>query len=341
MKPKFIGSLTAAVVMSTLGAPLAGNAQQVDPDDTNRSTVANAPGPDAAPGTADTPGASTQTAAVQASPAAVGALESFRVLPHALDQRAAATLYVRDIPVLTFLGEGEFEAQGGQLIAISSYGEPLGELTDESVAQDPVWRATAIAARLHQLTEHDNGAEAIAVRWNSDDSTYEIMAEGEALVAVGDGVMLPDTTQNPAQDALQAANRMRRLIGGADPLAVSDIEGRPQPRSRGVQVAASSRVLSQAEGMASWYGPGFHGNRSASGEVFNQNALTAAHRTLPFGTIVRVTNLNNGRDVVVRINDRGPFTGGRIIDLSRGAAQEIGLTQSGIGRVRLEILETR
>ena len=96
---------------------------------------------------------------------------------------------------------------------------------------------------------------------------------------------------------------------------------------------------SEQSGMASWYGPGFHGNRSASGEVFNQNALTAAHRTLPFGTQVRVTNLNTGQSVIVRINDRGPFSGGRIIDLSRGAASEIGMVSSGVAQVRVEVLE--
>lgn len=99
------------------------------------------------------------------------------------------------------------------------------------------------------------------------------------------------------------------------------------------------RAVSAQSGMASWYGPGFHGNRSASGEVFNQYALTAAHRTLPFGTRVRVTNLNTGQSVIVRINDRGPFSGGRIIDLSRGAAGEIGMISSGTARVRVEVLE--
>lgn len=99
------------------------------------------------------------------------------------------------------------------------------------------------------------------------------------------------------------------------------------------------QAVDEQSGMASWYGPGFHGNRSASGEVFDQNALTAAHRTLPFGTQVRVTNLNTGQSVVVRINDRGPFSGGRIIDLSRGAAGEIGMISSGVARVRVEVLE--
>lgn len=93
-----------------------------------------------------------------------------------------------------------------------------------------------------------------------------------------------------------------------------------------------------AHGAASWYGPGFHGRQTASGERFDQNAMTAAHRTLPFGTRLRVTNETNGRSVVVRVNDRGPFVGKRLIDLSRGAAERIGLIRKGIGRVRLEVL---
>ena len=91
-----------------------------------------------------------------------------------------------------------------------------------------------------------------------------------------------------------------------------------------------------AEGTASWYGPGFAGRRTASGETFRPSELTAAHRTLPFGTLVRVTNLDNGTRVVVRINDRGPFSKGRIIDLSRRAAQELDMLRSGTARVRLE-----
>jgi rare lipoprotein A len=91
-------------------------------------------------------------------------------------------------------------------------------------------------------------------------------------------------------------------------------------------------------GIASWYGPGFHGNRSASGEVYNQNAMTAAHRTLPFGTKVVVTNLNNGRSVVVRINDRGPFIRGRVIDLSAAAARALGVMQTGIAPVQVQVL---
>ena len=93
-----------------------------------------------------------------------------------------------------------------------------------------------------------------------------------------------------------------------------------------------------SEGMASWYGPGFAGRLTANGEVFDPSELTAAHRTLPFNTHVRVTNLRNGRSVVVRINDRGPFARGRIIDLSRAAAERVGMIGSGTARVRVEVL---
>jgi rare lipoprotein A len=91
-------------------------------------------------------------------------------------------------------------------------------------------------------------------------------------------------------------------------------------------------------GLASWYGPGFHGRRTANGERFNQYALTAAHRSLPMGTKVEVTNLSNGRQVEVRINDRGPYVGPRVIDLSYGTARALGMLGSGTARVRLERL---
>lgn len=92
-------------------------------------------------------------------------------------------------------------------------------------------------------------------------------------------------------------------------------------------------------GVASYYGPGFHGRRTANGETFNQNAMTAAHRTLPFGTKLKVTNLNNGQTAIVRVNDRGPYVGGRVIDLSVAAAKQIGSTHSGTAKVKLEVVE--
>ncbi|WP_170148898.1 septal ring lytic transglycosylase RlpA family protein [Microvirga aerophila] len=92
-------------------------------------------------------------------------------------------------------------------------------------------------------------------------------------------------------------------------------------------------------GQASWYGPGFHGRRTASGERFNSYDMTAAHRSLPFGTRLRVVNETNGRSVVVRVNDRGPFAHRRIIDLAKGPAQQLGLTSAGTAYVSLHRLD--
>jgi rare lipoprotein A len=91
-------------------------------------------------------------------------------------------------------------------------------------------------------------------------------------------------------------------------------------------------------GMASWYGRGTRHRRTANGERFNRLSLTAAHRTLPFGSLVRVRNLGNGKTVVVRINDRGPFSGRRLIDLSYGAGRALGMLGAGIAQVELEVV---
>jgi len=110
--------------------------------------------------------------------------------------------------------------------------------------------------------------------------------------------------------------------------AAACVPARPAP-------GGSARVGWSQTGVASWYGPGFHGRRTASGEVYDMEAMTAAHRTLPFGTRVRVENLDNGRAARVRINDRGPFVRGRIIDLSRAAARSIRMLGPGTARVRI------
>lgn len=104
---------------------------------------------------------------------------------------------------------------------------------------------------------------------------------------------------------------------------------------------ANSRETSKKKvirGQASWYGPGFHGKKTASGEIFDQGRLTAAHKTLPLGTKAKVTNLENGNSVEVEINDRGPYVGDRVIDLSRAAANALGFVESGLTLVRIEPL---
>ena len=123
--------------------------------------------------------------------------------------------------------------------------------------------------------------------------------------------------------------RFRRLLAG-----VSSIVLPTALALAAVPLDADARGAQT--GQASWYGPGFHGKKTASGERFNPRALTAAHRSWPLGTRAKVTNLANGRVVLVKINDRGPLRGGRVIDLSRAAAQQ--LAMSGTAHVRIEAL---
>ena len=337
-----------------------------------------------------------------------------KVQAHDFQGRRAATLYVRNIPVLTFLGTSSPSLKSGQAsdaIVVSNLspkpvqasskanGLAEGSTADSQFSlnqlnNDPIWRAMTIAAELNYLHQQPFDAKTITVKWNRDGhnlsnatqsaveaaqpqpeqspnlgSTHPEVpalnlaaaspsiqppnltaansggnAVGDYVIKVGDrnlvvmdtSIILPDTTKNPDQDALQATNRLRRLLGNAPPLP--EVIGKPvikkeEPRKE--QISLSGERFT---GMASWYGPGFHGNYSANGEVFNQYALTAAHLTLPFGTRVKVTNLDNGRSVIVRINDRGPYAHGRVIDLSAAAAEAIGMISSGVAPVQLDVV---
>ena len=109
----------------------------------------------------------------------------------------------------------------------------------------------------------------------------------------------------------------------------------PVPQAQEEAAPAGKPETTQV-GTASWYGPGFHGHETASGEAFDQHALTAAHRTLPLGTEAKVTNLETGQSVHVTINDRGPYVQGRQLDLSQAAAKQIGLTKQGLAKVKIE-----
>jgi rare lipoprotein A (RlpA)-like double-psi beta-barrel protein len=124
------------------------------------------------------------------------------------------------------------------------------------------------------------------------------------------------------------ALRVKAAPTGEAQIQKVDLVNAPQP--------ASKHAL---RGEASWYGPGFHGKKTASGEIYDQMKLTAAHKTLPLGTKTRVTNVENGNTVQVEINDRGPFVQGRVIDLSRAAARVLGFIQSGTAPVRLELVD--
>ncbi|HSV55223.1 MAG TPA: septal ring lytic transglycosylase RlpA family protein [Burkholderiaceae bacterium] len=148
----------------------------------------------------------------------------------------------------------------------------------------------------------------------------------------------PATAAAPAPEGVSTGDADRRLPPSAQsPQAPRKQEAAPP------EVAAASdapqRWQELARGTASWYGRRFHGRRTASGEIYDMNRLTAAHPSLPFGTVVRVRSLVNGREVDVRINDRGPHLAGRIIDLSRAAAEALGLGAAGLKGVVLSVLQ--
>lgn len=147
---------------------------------------------------------------------------------------------------------------------------------------------------------------------------------------------------------LQGGSVLPGSPGGvkAPPAEAATIDDSPAPtknnRAQGkAPRQANSRETSNKKvirGQASWYGPGFHGKKTASGEIFDQGRLTAAHKTLPLGTKAKVTNLENGNTVEVEINDRGPYVGERVIDVSRAAANALGFVESGLTLVRIELL---
>ena len=160
-------------------------------------------------------------------------------------------------------------------------------------------------------------------------------AIGPALAEDDAGVVAP-----AVRPATEAAADLPRFVPSAEPEAAFDTAFAPfdDPAIVAPPAPSDTVVDDIPDGVASWYGPGFAGRKTASGERFDPSQYTAAHRTLPFGSRVRVTR--NGRSVVVRINDRGPFHGGRVIDLSQAAAEDLGIRSAGEGRVELALLES-
>ena len=371
MKQRFWSGFSAAILTTALGTTLSCHAETKKV--TGTESEAN---PAAA--SQPSPQVSSQPDTIKVgeyqSKAGSNAQEQViaKIQTHEIAGRQAATLYLRNIPVLTFVGSTPVESNSVKEGSLSQNDNQNVETT-----VSPMARATAVAAKLNQLSRQQfdatqitvayaggnkvssSNAEALQTEANSNSNQkstilakanpntldgmlrdrYIIKINNESLVEITNQTRLPDTTNNLAEDALQATNRIRRLMGNAPPL--TDILGRPTLQSQPANLAFAPlpTIRSVLRGIASWYGPGFHGARSASGERYNQNALTAAHRSLPFGTMVRVTNLRNGLSVVVRINDRGPFTRGRIIDLSAASARIIGLTSSGVAPVSVEVLD--
>lgn len=178
-----------------------------------------------------------------------------------------------------------------------------------------------------------------------DESSKPQLADGLSMRITANGIIpeseyelqLPEPDTNLAErDAVTTdaadddiAKKTRKALSGTHkPYMVKGIRYKPMSLDE-------SSEFSQV-GIASWYGPGFHGRKTANGEVYNQNAMTAAHKRLPISSYVRVTRVSTGKSIVVRINDRGPFVGNRVIDLSYGAAKRLGIVSRGSDKVKIE-----
>jgi rare lipoprotein A len=289
---------------------------------------------------------------------------------HSIEGRQAATLYIRNIPVLTFLGStpvaNEETKVGtiGSIKGVKPYNlaasnpakvASVGNVMDvskspSSITDNPVHRASLLAAKVNQLIRDSADASQITVSWKTGEKSpqassvteqldrYTIKINGKELVEINEATQLADTTNNAAQDALQATNRLRRLIGNASP--INQIANLPKNQISLPKLPqqVAGRIRLNFKGIASWYGYDWAGRKTANGERYNPEGMTAAHRSLPMGTKVRVTNTRNGKSVVVRINDRGPYIGGRVIDLSLGAARLLGMMSSGLAPVKIEVL---
>jgi len=173
-----------------------------------------------------------------------------------------------------------------------------------------------------------------------------VLLGGSALLLSGSSALTPAFATTGRVAAPESAPSIELSIRNVEASPFTEELPLNKPAAPALPIATPSdspslerNVRSVSRGQASWYGPGFYGNRTASGEVLRRGSLTAAHRHLPFGTKVRVTNLHNGRSAVVRINDRGPFHGHRVIDLAHGAASELGVVASGTANVKLEVLQ--
>ncbi|MEB3180221.1 MAG: septal ring lytic transglycosylase RlpA family protein [Nostocaceae cyanobacterium] len=285
-----------------------------------------------------------------------------RVQPLQIQGRMAANLIVNNVPVLTFVGTTP--------ISNSSQISPTQQF---QLLNEPIMRATSVANQINQLSAYNIDPQTIKAVWQPGSSSlksstvkpntktaktkahpgrYAIAVQDQVLVEIDSATRLPDTMSDPAKDALQATNRLRTLLGNAPPL--QEISGKQinlptdrllasntfsTPATSPFRVPMGSFSIAYSDaGLASWYSFRDNGIQTASGEPYNEMDMTAAHRSLPFGTLVRVTNLQNFQSVVVRITDRGPYIQGRIIDLSTGAAHSIGMVESGVVPVQLDIL---
>ncbi len=196
------------------------------------------------------------------------------------------------------------------------------EVKKAAVASTPVAVETAAPSEGGKAELADGLNMRITATGIIPESEYELQLPKEDI-----SLAETDATKDAKDDDI-ATKARKALSGTRKPYMVNGIRYKPM----GVEETAD---FSQV-GIASWYGPGFHGRKTANGEVYNQNAMTAAHKRLPISSYVRVTRVSTGKSIVVRINDRGPFVGNRVIDLSYGAAKRLGIVNRGSDKVKIE-----
>jgi rare lipoprotein A len=145
----------------------------------------------------------------------------------------------------------------------------------------------------------------------------------------------PSAQPSSAQPPAEATPSTTRRPTSHAPVSEANDASLAEP-----SLPADTKPIATETGLASWYGPPYHSRRGSNGEVYNMNAMTAAHRTLPLGSIVRITNVKTGHSALVRITDRGPFIPGRVVDLSLAAARKVDVVQPGVAEVRVDVMET-
>ncbi|MBI4532486.1 MAG: septal ring lytic transglycosylase RlpA family protein [Candidatus Melainabacteria bacterium] len=223
-----------------------------------------------------------------------------------------------------------------EVATVTLNGKELVSFKAEAGAGAAAEKAEDLAAKLKELLEdkHVNLNELLPARAGN---VAAIQCAGNTVLSVeppDSSKHLPDELPSPIELSWKIVNGIRTALGSpALPASFFKIEAVPEE--------TSSRTYSQDSafsGQASWYGPRFHGRRTADGHRFDQDKLTAAHRSLPFGTKLLVMNRKTGNSCVVEINDRGPFVGNRIIDLSRGAARQLNMISSGVAVVDCLVL---
>lgn len=248
--------------------------------------------------------------------------------PSTVEERAA---HFPDVVMLVTDAVGQVQlrsqaAEDGKAASVFVNDHEVVRFRSQVEAYSPHVRAKQVLNRLEAYLKNDGTYHGLTVGING---------AKQPIIQLGDAVLLTvdaGTAQAAGLPAQQLAKVWCKQLRSA--------LGEPQDLTAQWASTVNKQWVRPlvAQGMASWYGPGFHGRHAADGSVYNQHAMTAAHKTLPFGTKVKVTNVNNGRSCVVRITDRGPFIAGRVLDVSKAAAATLGMLSSGVARIQLQVL---